>query len=100
MFWARPAALEPILRLGLNTNDFPEEPIKIDGTLAHAIERLFALGTEQAGYTWFKVAAPQWYAHRETIITPHSDAELRRFMSSNERCLIETMADSPASRAE
>jgi lipopolysaccharide biosynthesis protein len=100
MFWARPAALKPILRLGLSTDDFPEEPIKIDGTLAHAIERLFALGTEQAGYTWFKVAAPQWYTHREAIITPHSDFELRRFISSNERCLTRTMAVSPASSTE
>lgn len=99
MFWARPTALEPILRLGLSTNDFPAEPIKKDGTLAHAIERLFALGTEQAGYTWFKVAAPQRYARRETIITPQSEAELRRFIASNELSLMRTHQPSSDGRS-
>lgn len=50
MFWARTDALAPLLKLGLTADDFPEETGQIDGTLAHAIERLFPLAARQAGY--------------------------------------------------
>ena len=50
MFWARPAALAPILALGLTAEDFPDEAAQTDATLAHAIERLFALAAELAGF--------------------------------------------------
>jgi O-antigen biosynthesis protein len=56
MFWARPAALQPLFDLRLSVTDFPEEPIGVDGTLAHAIERTFYLACEKAGYRWEMVA--------------------------------------------
>jgi len=40
MFWYRTTSLKPLFELGLNDSDFPEEPIPVDGTTAHAIERL------------------------------------------------------------
>lgn len=43
MFWARTSALAPLLDLKLDWDDYPEEPLPYDGTLLHAIERLFSL---------------------------------------------------------
>jgi hypothetical protein len=45
MFWARREAIEPFWRLDLKWQDYPEEPLPYDGSLLHAIERLFALST-------------------------------------------------------
>ncbi len=52
MFWARPVALRPLFDLKLQTTDFPPEPIGVDGTLGHAIERLFYIACEAAGRSW------------------------------------------------
>jgi lipopolysaccharide biosynthesis protein len=88
MFWARPAALQPIISLGLRANDFPVEPLMNDGTICHAIERLFALSTEHAGYRWYKIAKPEWYEYRNAIVTPQSEDELRQFLTTYQRRLI------------
>jgi glycosyltransferase involved in cell wall biosynthesis len=42
MFWARTKTLEPLINLNLTWDDFPPEPIPVDGTMAHAIERIFS----------------------------------------------------------
>jgi lipopolysaccharide biosynthesis protein len=58
MFWARSAALRPLLDLRLSPQDFPPELGQDDGTLAHAVERLYFLACEKAGFQWAKVARP------------------------------------------
>lgn len=40
MLWYRPSALRPLFNLKLKYHDFGEEPLPLDGSLAHAIERL------------------------------------------------------------
>jgi lipopolysaccharide biosynthesis protein len=43
MFWMRAAALKPFIDLGLDWSDYPREPLPEDGTILHALERLFGV---------------------------------------------------------
>ena len=43
MFWARTAGLKALFDLNLHWEDYPEEPLAYDGTLLHALERLFGI---------------------------------------------------------
>lgn len=60
MFWARPAALRPLVDLGWSWADFPVEPAASDGTVLHALERLIPFSAEHAGFGF------------ETAHVPHS----------------------------
>lgn len=50
MFWARVDAITPIFQLNLTAHDFADELGQIDGTMAHAVERLFCYFASTAGY--------------------------------------------------
>lgn len=43
MFWARAEALAPLINLNLSWDDYPKEPLPYDGSMLHALERLFGL---------------------------------------------------------
>ena len=49
MFLARVSALNPLMALSINDDEFEDEAGQIDGTLAHAIERAFALSVKASG---------------------------------------------------
>jgi hypothetical protein len=50
MFWARAQALTPLLQLGLDWSDYPDEPLLPDGTMLHALERLLPFAAAEKGY--------------------------------------------------
>lgn len=50
MFWFRSSALLFLLDLNINQSNFDKEFGQVDGTLAHAIERVFGLTSIFAGY--------------------------------------------------
>jgi len=58
MFWARPQALKPIFDLKLDWQDYPEEPVPIDGTMLHALERLLPFVTRHSGYRFASTNVP------------------------------------------
>ncbi|MBW1944715.1 MAG: hypothetical protein JRJ51_18050 [Deltaproteobacteria bacterium] len=60
MFWFRPGALKSLLSLKLRDEDFEKGSENlVDGTLAHALERLFLPVVEEEGYIWKKVSYAQ-----------------------------------------
>lgn len=50
MFWARTDAIAPLLEIDLGWNDYPAEPVPYDGTVLHAIERLFPVVAQHRGF--------------------------------------------------
>ncbi|WP_266157788.1 glycoside hydrolase family 99-like domain-containing protein [Dyella silvatica] len=51
MFWIRLAALRPLLDTHLGVWEFEDETGQIDGTLAHAVERVIGLASTNAGFS-------------------------------------------------
>jgi lipopolysaccharide biosynthesis protein len=89
MFWARTAALRPLLDLRLETDDFAPELGQLDGTLAHAIERLYYFGCERAGLDWVKVARRDLFRSASRITPVDRPDALETFMRSRLVRLIE-----------
>lgn len=52
MFWARPEALRPLFDLNLTWDDYPAEPLPIDGTMLHVLERMIPFAARKAGYDY------------------------------------------------
>lgn len=64
MFWARVAAIRPLLDLALTPDHFPPEAGQVDGTLAHAIERMLGVVCQAGGYHLLPVAGAATRLHR------------------------------------
>ena len=70
MFWGRSAALFPLININLTLDDFQNEHGQLDGTMAHAIERLFFYVCEKAGYHWIKMAVEPFNTEYSEGATP------------------------------
>jgi rhamnosyltransferase len=49
-FWFRTAALQTHFANQMDYTDFPEEPLPDDGSVSHALERIYPFVAQQAGY--------------------------------------------------
>lgn len=50
MFWVRPEALRPFFDHDWKYEEYPKEPLPMDRTILHAIERTYQFAVQQAGY--------------------------------------------------
>lgn len=64
MFWARSSALEPLLRGGFDLEMFPAETGQLDGTTAHALERLFGEIVDSRGGRIMQIRNEKGYTSR------------------------------------
>jgi glycosyltransferase involved in cell wall biosynthesis len=100
MFWARTAALHPFFDAGLSFDDFQPDAIGTsrDGTMAHAIERLFFIAAEVAGLSWVKVAQPHLFEDRTKIERASNARSLRDLTLARRRHLLSRRRVRPLSR--
>lgn len=49
-FWARSTALAAMFRHDWKYEDFPDEPLPVDSTISHGIERIYPLAVQDEGY--------------------------------------------------
>lgn len=49
-FWARGAALAAMFRHDWKYEDFPDEPLPVDSTISHGIERIYPIAVQDEGY--------------------------------------------------
>lgn len=66
VFWCRTSALKKLLDYPWKYDDFPVEPMPNDGTINHAIERIFAYVAQDAGY-WTGVVRTVSCAERQML---------------------------------
>ncbi len=50
VFWCRPVALKQLFEHPWKYEDFPEEPMGLDATLGHAVERIISFVAQENGY--------------------------------------------------
>ena len=60
-FWVRSAAIKPLFNKNWTYDDLPEEPIAVDGTILHALERIIPFCIQSAGYytSWINSPSTQ-----------------------------------------
>lgn len=59
-FWCRTDALRKLFEYPWEYEDFPKEPMKVDGQLNHALERCFPFVAQDAGYYTATVMTPEY----------------------------------------
>lgn len=69
-FWFRTEAVRKLFEYNWDYEDFPEEPLPIDGTISHAIERCYAYVAQDAGF-YAAVAMTDEYSRIEYTTLMH-----------------------------
>lgn len=78
MFWFRPACMKRLLDVDWDYEDFPEEPLPLDGSLIHIIERAYPFFAQDAGYlTGWVVSVEDAQVHMTNICYLYRQANLK-----------------------
>lgn len=97
MFWFRPKAMKKLFDENWEYDDFPEEPNSYDGTLLHAIERIYPYIVQDAGYynAWImsdkfsRVEITNLYFMLRENIKCNANKDTDIFLSTNNDFLLE-----------
>ena len=81
MFWARSAAIRPLLDLKLPQAAFPPEAGQVDGTLAHAIERMLGVTCRATGHHILPVVGAGVKLYRKHQFPFTSNRDLREALA-------------------
>lgn len=84
MFWFRVNALKTLFDHGWKYEDFPTEPANCDGTIMHAIERIYSFVAQNNGYYTATVFNSR-FAERELINRAHMLRELNSSLMKRNR---------------
>ena len=71
-FWFRPKAIDTLINYDWKYEDFPEEPLAIDGTISHAIERSYAYVAQSRGYYTANVMSDDYARIEYTTLTNYA----------------------------
>lgn len=78
MFWIRKESFEPVLKLNLKLDDFPEELGQTDGTLQHTLERCFGIAAENQGFNHLVIRDPNTY-----LFSYRSNRNLHQYIAAS-----------------
>ncbi len=92
-FWARTCALRKLLEYPFSLDDFQDEPLPGDGTISHAVERIFPFVAQDAGYATGVVESTDFAEKRivflEQIAAKNLNfAYLREYVKKRNDCYI------------
>ena len=82
VFWARKEALKKLFDYPWKYEDFPLEPLPIDGTISHAIERVIGYVAQDAGY---KVGTLMTQQYASTLLLKVQDDMRNMFYQLQKR---------------
>lgn len=84
MFWGRVDAIRPLLDLRLTANHFPPEYGQVDGTLAHAIERMLGVVCTATGHRIIAISGSGQRLHAKHQRRFDSNRALRDAIAAGE----------------
>ena len=80
VFWFRPQAMKKLFEKEWEYEDFPEEPLPVDGTISHAIERCYSFVAQSEGYFSAVVMSDMFsrieYTNLDYYVTRSSDDQI------------------------
>lgn len=81
-FWCKRPALDKLLNYPWKYEDFPEEPMKDDGQLNHAVERIIGYVAQDAGYKTGTVMTAEYSAFMLNFLQRRTTEAMKLLMSN------------------
>lgn len=96
MFWFRVKALRGLFRAGLQRYHFDAEAGQVDGTLAHAIERIFFMLVEAEGYDWARFCSREkLFGYRVTDNILFARSRILPLLAANDPVVVKLSETKP-----